>query len=546
MKKSRRFAVLAVLLTVTALLLGLTSCRKPSVTPLEYLDGVLENTFSAAEATPPKEATLTEFIFNGTEDTDLFAPGLALDLKSYFSAQGVAYLLNGSYAGIDADLSLYSKTFAQTNAIAIGSKCLLGDTVLGTDLTKLKENWESSAFVDPESELYIGKEALAALDNYIASMGISNNQQLDMTADLEALLEKYGELVQEALTENDCATMTDNDFDGKTVTVTLTEESAEKLIRLFYGTAKDDKALRGFLEDYVRYSYGSMLSEYEAEEEDEIIGNLTATDILAQYGIEDIIDNDIEDSIGDMMAEYDAFFADEAQLNEFIEELKKTALTLTFTLTTNEDDAIVTASLVFEATLEDGHGKIALLYDGSEANEQRFTLDLDIPNEEDEEPLPFETLSIILGTEEDANSLKKTVSLEMTSGMKVAMELYSLTYRKTDGAYTLNLGRGLLGGQPISLSGVYTASEDGLSLTVTKVDVPMAAEAVGKTSFAVDIRLAVKTPESVPAFPAYTELLTMTEGDVADLADAALESPLGQLLASLGDGFAGDAEPDEP
>ena len=532
------------LLAVTALLFGLTACGKPSETPLEYLDGVFENAFPSAEATILSEPVLAELIFNGTEDTDLFAPGLALDLKYYFSAQGSAYLMNGSYAGIDADLSLYSKTFAQTNAIAIGSKCLLGDTVLGTDLSKIKENLASSPFADPESELYLGEELLAEI---VATFNTApDTQWLDLQADFEAVLAKYLDLLKDGLTEYDCATMTDGQHGGKTVTVTLTEESAEKLIRLFYGTAKDDKALRGFLEDYVRYAYGSMLSEYEAEEEDENIGNPTAADILAQYGIEGIIDNDNEDSIGDMMAEYDAFFADEAQLNELIDELKKTDLPLTFTVDTDGDDKPVAASITFDATLDGEYGKIALLYDGSEANEQRFTLDLDIPTEEDEEPLPFETLSFVLKTEEDANSLKKTVSLEMTSGMKVTMELYSLTYRKTDGAYTLNLGRGLLGGQPISLSGVYTASEDGLSLTVTKVDVPMAAEAVGKTSFAVGIRLAVKTPESVPAFPAYTEILTMTEEEIVALESTVLESPLGQLLASLGDGFAGDAEPDEP
>ncbi len=502
MKNTRRFVVIAVLLTVTALLLGLSSCRKPSQTPLDYLNDVWENSFPAAEAAPLEEPILTELIFNGTEDTDLLAPGLRLKLQSYASSQGAAFLVDGSFSGMTVDL----KAYADKTAFAIGSECLLGSSVYGMDLTKAKENFENSLFADPDSELYLGKDFLTELSTSLTP----DTALVDLEADLKAALAKYLDLLQTALTEYECTAMTDNEHGGKTVTVTLTEESTEKLIRGFYQTAKKDTALRDLIEDYLTYVYASLEGEGD-------------------------------DFISDAMEEYDDFFASDDVLDDFLDELSENEFTLTFVAETNTEDAIVAASLTFDATLDGEWGKIVVSFDGSDENEVRFTIDIDGSAEDDEEALSFETLSLVLETEEDEESFAQTLSLEVTSGMKITMELYGLTYEKETGAYTLNLAKGLFGGQPITLSGIFESDDEGTTLTITKLDVPMAAEYVGKTSFALDLRLSAKTVDSIPAVPAYTEVLTMTEEDITSLGEAVLASPLGQFLASLDNPYEGDA-----
>jgi len=66
MKLTHRFAVVCLLAMAILLTLGLSSCRKKTLTPQEYLAEVLENTFDVGESPFSKldDTLLTELVWN--------------------------------------------------------------------------------------------------------------------------------------------------------------------------------------------------------------------------------------------------------------------------------------------------------------------------------------------------------------------------------------------------------------------------------------------------------------------------------------------------
>ncbi len=558
MKKMNRFTIVAALLLAVLLTFGLVACdekepnapeggettEQPAVSgdttaepsdadttteaateppaaelPTDafgYLSAVLEKGFTLGKDPSAAfgENTLTQLVFNGTADTELFVPGLSLDMKLYSALTAGALELNASVSELPIDLKVYGNE----NAIAFGSSALLGgDGIYGVDLKNAEQNFASSIFANPESAYYLGIESLEE------ALG-SVNEAAALAGKMEEILNKYVDVMVKVMTDNGYATIADREGGGKTVTVTLNGAGAEALIRAVYNTAKTDADLRALVAEIVAMQDTGYEDDF-------------AVDYDEEYAEED----------SDPMAEYDAFFASEDVLNALIAELKTVDFTVTFAVDTNADDALESASFVFRAVVDGEEGTISAVIDLSEEDKAVVMISFDIPDTayeteagedliypEEMGALPFNSLALIFSADEDTDDrYVASVTLEMDSGAKVQMELCKVTYEKKTGAYTLELGRGLLEGDVIAVKGVVTASETEMTLTVTEISAAALTELLGKTTLALDLTVSVKTVDAIPAVPAYTDLLTLTEDQMNALLVAITESPLGQLLAPV-------------
>ncbi|MBQ4065036.1 MAG: hypothetical protein IJD10_02935, partial [Clostridia bacterium] len=431
-----------------------------------YLAAVLEKglALDGNDTAVLGDNVLTQILVGSTADTELLIPGLNVDMKLYSSLTGGALELNANLAELPVDLKVYGNE----NSLAFGSSALLGsDAFYGTDLSKFKDSFANSIFANPEGLYYIGIESL---DEVMAPIADATA----MASKVEAILSRYFEAALKVMTDNGYATIAGDD-NGKTVTVTLNGEGVSALLRALYNTAKTDADLRALVAEIV-----AMDPEANADE---------------------------------IMAEYDSLFTAEAELDELLAEISAVDFSLTFTVETDAEDAIKSASLVFKAVVDGEEGTISAVLDLSEANKAVFMIDLDLPESElEEEELPFDSIALIFSTDEDSDDRYVTsLTVEMDSGAKVQMELYKVTYDKKSGAFTLELGRGILEGDVITVKGTLTASDTECSLTVTEIGAAMFTEALGKDTFALDIRISVKAVDAIPAVPAYTDVLTLTE-----------------------------------
>jgi len=472
MKLTHRFAVVCLLAMAILLTLGLSSCRKKTLTPQEYLAEVLENTFDVGESPFSKldDTLLTELVWNGTSDTEML--GLdALNMKLYSSPDAGALELNATM--FETPVSL--KGYLKESSLAVQSD-LLGDTVYGTDFSKLEQNYADSIFGDPDSMYYMGD--FADLTSQIPATSMPE-------IDMEAIEAKYAKVLEDAIKDNMTATMTDREEGGKTVTFIFNNDSLKSIIKSLYDAAKTDTGLRDLLE--------SILS-----------------------GAEDL---------DDMLEEYDDFFASEDTLNEVLAEIDQGTFFLTLTVLTTEKDTIETATLTFDITAEGEQGKIDVILDLSEENTSVLTLNLDVPLEEGEE-MPFKSISLIAEeSPETADTYTYTFSLkmEMAEGPKVEMELIDLTYNKTSGAYEVVLFRDIPQIGIVSVKGQLTMTKDAVSLTVTDL-------AFGEDTIKVDVRIAVSAIKSVPAVPAYTEVFSLTEAQMDQIGENLMNHPLLSMI----------------
>ncbi len=480
MKHNRRLAVAVLLIAAVLLTLGLSSCRKQPTDPLKYLAKAVENTVGSLDLESPLpdlgDTLQADLIWKGTTDTEML--GIEnLQLKAYASPVAGALELDASLMGADLDLKLYGNS----TKLALQSG-LLGDTVYGTDLSKLEENYASSIFGNPEGPLYLGdlSEILPELPAVSAP-----------TVDAEALIEKYVGLLTEAIKTNTEASLQNREEGGKTVTVTFGSEGVKALLRAVYNTAKTDADLRKLVTSVV---------------------------------------NDEE-----ILAAYDAFFASEETLNQVLTAIDEEAVTMTLTVLTDKDDRIVNASLAAKVSSSQSKAEVQI----NLTQKDTVILSLQVEQVEDGETyrqggsLIVEQSAVVDGTE------TTVITLEMweNDGMKVTMELLDCSYQPQTGAFMLTIGRGIPDMDTITVKGTLTVSKTSLSVAISEL-------VMQEMSLKVDVTIAVKAIDAVPAVPAYTEIFTLTEDQIASLGETVMEHPLFALFMGQGDDMMGGIEGD--
>lgn len=474
MKHNRRLAVVLLLAAVILLTLGLSACRKAKLTPQKYLAQVMENTFAADTLTFPDlgDKVLTDIVWNGTADTE--ALGLdALNLKLYASPNAGALELNVSML----ETSVALKGYLNESALALQTD-LLGNTVYGTDLTKIEENYKNSIFGDPESMYYMGD--LSAMTSGLPTT----------TVDADALIEKYVGVLKDAIKDNSNATLTDREEGGKTVSFIFNNDSLKAVIRACYDVAKDDADLR------------ELVKMAASAEED-------------------------ADAILD---EFDEIFASEDELNELMAEIDKGSYELTLTVLTTDKDVMETATLVLNFTEEDAKGKLELTLDLSKENTSKLSLVIDVKEGEEETPF-YRSAALTLEEGKKADGTETaTLTLDMSEddGMKVSIELIDVTYHEESGAFTMALLRGVPDVGPITVKGQLTMAKDKVSFAVSEL------AAAGMT-MKVDVRITVSAIESVPAVPAYTDVFSLTEAQMNEIGENLMNHPLFGLIGGGGD-----------
>lgn len=491
MKLTRRFAVAFLLVAAILLTLGLTACRdkngkndKPA-TPNEYLTQVLEKAFEGEESPLSQlgDTLLTEIAWTSTEDTAEM--GLdALNLKLYSSPNAGALELNGTLM----ETSVTLKGYLNQTALAVQSD-LLGNTVYGLDMSKLEQNYASSIFGDPDSMYYMGD--LADLTGQIPATALPEEE-------LEKALTKYVDVLKQAVSEQAEATMTDREGGGKTLTFVVDTDDVKAVIRKLYDTAKTDTELRGLVD--------SLLKTYAPEDRE------------------------------DMMEEYDDFFASPEDLNEFLTTDENDAIRLTLAVLTDGEDKLETATLTVEYPFDDGKpGKIEVIYDASAEGNTALTLNLDLP---EEAGAPFKSVTLRQTVVADTKTQWKAgyvLDVLTSEGPKVEMELLSVDYNKSSGDYTLVIAGGVPETDAVTVKGKLQFAKKSVSATLTEVS-------FADVTMKLDVRASISAVESVPAVPAYTEVLSLTEGQMYDISATLMEHPLAALIFAFG----GEAEPDYP
>ena len=487
----QRLSLFAILVAALLLALVFGSCHKPSRTPYELFSDAIDATLSAhgidtdAEAKAPTNATVS-LLYKPTADTEGLLPIGETKMESFFHKDG---LKGASFSTSIGGEALTLSGYAQDSKLAVSSS-LWGDTAYGLDLTTAKENYLDSIFAEVGGNF--DTTDLLGVNGEFFDQLTANTPDLSA---YETVLRDYFELLEKAVEDNTEATVTET-AQGQQLTFVLDTADLKTILQGVYDYAKKDTVLRD-----------------------------TANSILKDLEIE---------GMEDAMAEYDDFFASPEALNELFTTLDNNPFTLTLTVDLNDDEQITKAALLFEATIDGEAGSVGLTLDLSQAGKTVISVRSGAANGEDSfsASITHEVLA------DDANTYREALSVSYNEGgITASLEVYTLSYNKADGSFTISSH--LLGAvsQPLSLKGTYQATEDNMTLALTSVVLP--GEMLGSpesVTMAIDLTLSVKTGDSVnvPAsLPAYTDLFSLTEKQMEEIMLEMMNDPVVGMIEDL-------------
>jgi len=464
----KKRTLISLILTFTLVLsMCLTSCQNEELTPSEYLSKAVEKTFNVGSSSSKVTPTLIDIAFKATPITESFGIQ-SLDLGILASDKGVSFDLAAIIFGAKADIT----AIGDGKSLAISSS-ILGEGTYGTDMENFEENYKNSVFADPESRYYMGD---------LSEMGSLDSTNLAQNEKIQSVVKRYYSIVSKSINDNAEFSMTENEDGGKTVTAVIDSSDLKAIVKAVYEVAKNDTELR---EAFV------LMAE--------------------TYG---------EELKGEMMDEYDALFADEDALEEILASIEEAPFTVSSTVITTSKDLISKVTVAIEVSEEGEKDVLTLVLDLTKENTAELNITSSSPLELGDGTYA-ESISLIIVSEEDDKSSNSSVSVKMDlpEGPAVEMEVFSLSYDKTSGAYELTLLRDIPEVGPITLKGTAKEEKDSLSLTLTSLE--MAGTAVD-----LDIKVTVSESKEDVSVPQYTEAMKLTEDQIDAILENVMEHPL--------------------
>ena len=228
--------VAAMLLTVVFSAVGCADKR----TPVETLTDAAGKTSEQISGFFHSEI-LQSAAKNGSVSISSKAEGMGdLNLTAYLnedpSKQYVRADMNASALGFGVRCDMTQ------SSIAVSSEKLLGNKAYGLDLSSVKEKFAASALADPSSSMYIGEENVNMLKEMLNQLTSSSAEGLD----LNAVYARYRNLLLKQLEESGKLEKT-SEKGQITVSAQLTHEDLTKIYKAFVTEIKADQQLKSFI-----------------------------------------------------------------------------------------------------------------------------------------------------------------------------------------------------------------------------------------------------------------------------------------------------------
>ena len=470
---------LAALLLTGALCLTAACKKEKELTVTEYLDKVMEKTGDARVTGPvgktksviEKSGVKYDLTFKPTDSLTQMLGGLAS--LPEITLSGVK---NEGISRTSLSIAASGKTAGSTftsdgKQLAVESD-VFGKTY-GVDLTKWKNNFKTSVFGTEGSKYYTGsgadaEEALETLSEY---------------SDLLEMLKPYADIVKETL-NTDCTTMEKLKEGGRKITVTLDNDGVKAIFKTLAEKAKEDEGLRA------------------------MVGKLLETSSL------------------DSKKKFDEFFEAEdigEKVDQFFEDKVKSTFSLTEIIVTDAEDLLKTFDLTLDVTDKDGKNKkAALTCDLTDKNRSAVSLALDGDWGEN---LPFKKAAINrVVTEDTEAAFKSYISVAVESAkMNVEARVLEFSYDCATRAYEAAVTVPGTDSQTYTLKGELLLEESAVEVTITSFESDslkqLTALTGGDGAISLDLRLRVSQTDEKPTVPAYTDILSLSEGEVDELVE---------------------------
>ncbi len=445
----------------------------------------------------------------------------SVEIKGDLSKWDIGAELNGSF-----NLKIYSNSKEQMGAcdfsmtmaettidggvyytgdeMAIKSSALLGENkVYGVSLKSALENLPKSVFAPGKSEFSMDQESYDQFMNYLES--IKKSKELDK--EMEKVLNRYIGYLEDLLEENavikkasGSVSVGDKEIKTNDITIRIDEKAVSEVLKGLWAKAEKDDELKDVLARYLDNNYGlSGIIQDSTQEGIPVHGyeNKTGKELVDDLWdeIDDNIDVTIDEIEGtDTVVECKFQIGSRSKtmvaFNLKVETEGETEIEIDATL--GED--ICTSELV-ELEITDANGKeTAIKYTVSENNDQEYDAKLTVEGQE--------TLTINLD--------------------------------KEDNSYKVSFGEdGEIRG---------TFKQDGETITLTVNQIPMAETVwdddvgdfvVVSNLHDVDLQIVFKSNDTF-TMPEYTEVLTMSEGEVKAMIEQ-VQQNVGELgLGGMG------------
>lgn len=490
--KTRLYRVVCLILSavfvIGALLTSCSTEKKKSET-VDYLQKIIEKTFSndAPELTP--ENTRTEVIFKPTASMPV--QGLdSVKLVSYSGTSFESVLLGEAiYQGEKTDISVYSGG----TSFIVGSS-LFGNTKYGLEADDL-ETLISSIYGEyaggygyDEEDYGYGSSAQDPADILSEINNIISLIEAQFGETIVSLSEKYLDIFSDAASR---ATENKVDVEGNiTVTVSFNTDCAKKMIKDVFNEAKKDKELKGLI-----------------------------TDLCVLMGMDESA----------AKAQIDAFFSNDDFLNAVYDGLESTPFSIEVIVKADLEYNLTALSFAFN--LSDGT-KIKTFFDVSNVNNMKFGYSVEA-FDDDFGASVKNGIEYTISSSTDKDVTRIDVAATVFSyGFEESIDLYSVSYNNANGAYTVSskfIGEQLtwIEGASFAVSGVISAEEKKTVMTVTGIE-------LADNTYAADITLIEETGVTLPKFPTdFKGILDITEEDINEIMESAVSNPLVAKIAEL-------------
>lgn len=493
MKNKRILTAAVSLMAALSLVFAFGSCTKKT-TPTQYAFNAIEAT--AKSVLPTDIAKLiasaeksgeAEIILKGNETTASIADIDNASIKINYGKDAALASLALTMDGKNADLKLWQNG----NKLALSSS-LIGDGIYSVDLEKGKDSYLSSVFGKADSDY-----SLIGIFGENGEFFDTLKKNAEVSKNLTALAGKYKDLLVKSFEANAKTELKNN-----TAVIELNNESISNIIKELYNAAKNDSELRSLLDTLMSSNGqgGTALPDIEGEDE-------------AVYGVSDI----------------DSFFDSDEQLNEMLENLNETDISIILTVSANKKNVITKATLdvvLSEKSESDDEtvdkivfGAILDLTDASKKT-------LELSNEEfsGEESEGKETTLLSYNIKENSKE-KYSASLSYKRGNFTVDNCITLDLNRVTGEYSFSPAveinsAGVM--TPYVISGVIKYDSKSLTVTVTSLNIG--------TSLPLDLTFKFTTGVKAPEFPSNTtDLFTLDETGVAGIIE-----DFGKNLGDLG------------